>query len=234
MLPKPGFRLFTRFERPDPAVVQGFQGAATGNVCDAMGRFGALDYRIKPIGPGMRCSGVATTVKARPCDNLVIWKAIELAQPGDILVIATGGYTLSATWGDITARVARARGLGGVVTDGAVRDLEGILEVGLPVFAVGVTPNSPFKDGQGELNVPVACGGVTIHPGDILVGDADGVVCVPRTEAPAVLAELRRIQAAEAERLAQLAAGKLIPDWVDPLLRERSAVYVDDPWPGTP
>ncbi|MBI4493837.1 MAG: RraA family protein [Chloroflexi bacterium] len=223
---RPGFRLFTRFPRPDPAVVAGFQGAATGNVCDALGRSGALDQRIKPLRPGMRCAGVATTVKARPCDNLVIWKALELAQPGDILVIATGNYTQSATWGDITSRVARARGLGGVVTDGAARDLDGILETGLPVFTAAVTPNSPFKDGPGELNVPVACGGVPIHPGDILVGDADGVVCVPRAEAATVLAELRRVQASEIERFAQLERGELIPKWVDQLLRERGAIIV--------
>lgn len=226
MRPKTGFRLFTRFERPDPAIVAGFRDAATGQVCDALGRFGALDHRIKPLGPGMRMVGVAVTVKARPCDNLVIWKAIELAQPGDVLVIATGGYTLSATWGDITSRAARARGVAGVVTDGAARDLDGILEVGLPVFAAAITPNSPFKDGPGELNVPVACGGVPIQPGDILVGDSDGVVCVPRLEAETTLAELRKIQAAEAQRLGELERGELIPRWVEALLRERGAVYL--------
>jgi regulator of RNase E activity RraA len=226
MRPRVGFRLVTDFPRPDPDVVAGFHGAATGNVCDALGRFGAMDFRVKPLAPGMRIAGVATTVKIRPCDNLVIWKAIELAQPGDILVLATGGYTLSATWGDITSRAAHARGLGGVVTDGAARDVDGILEVGLPVFAAAVTPNSPYKDGPGELNVPVSCGGVPVHPGDILVGDGDGVVCVPRLDAETTLAELRKIQAAEAERMAELARGELIPKWVEGLLRERGAVYV--------
>lgn len=228
MQPKPGFRLITRFSRPDPGLVEGFRGAATGNVCDAMGRFGALDHRVKPIAVGMRFVGVATTVKVRPCDNLVIWKAIELAQPGDVLVLATGGYTQSATWGDITCRAARAKGVAAVVTDGAVRDLDGLLEVGLPVFAAAITPNSPFKDGPGELNVAVACGGVPINPGDILVGDGDGVVCVPRPEAESVLEELRKVQRSEVERMAQLERGELIPSWVDGLLRERGAVYVEE------
>ncbi|MGH2355287.1 MAG: RraA family protein [Chloroflexota bacterium] len=218
-----GFRMRAAFERPPAALVDGFRGAAAGNVCDALGRSAAMSHRIKPVGPGMTLCGVAFTIKARPVDNLVVWKALELAHPGDVLVIATGDYLGHSTWGDLTSRVAAARGLAGVVTDGAVRDVDGIVEAGVPVFAAAVTPNSPQKDGPGETNVPVSCGGQVVHPGDILVGDGDGVVVVPRVDAETALAELRRIQAYEQERMAAIARGDLIPAWVDTLLAERGA-----------
>ncbi len=224
-----GFRLRTDFARPDAALVAGFRGAATGNVGDALGRSAALGHAIKPVAPGMACCGVAFTIKARPVDNLIVWKALELARPGDVIVIATGGYLGHSTWGDLTSRVGAARGLAGLVTDGAVRDVDGIVEAGLPVFAAAVTPNSPQKDGPGELNVPVACGGQVVQPGDILVGDGDGVVVVPRADAEAALGELRRIQAYEGERLAAIARGELIPAWVDRLLAERGATFVGEP-----
>lgn len=223
-MPPFGFRLFTTFERPPAELVDGFRGAATGNVCDAIGRSAAVSYRIKPVGPPAAFCGVAFTIKARAVDNLVVWKALELAQPGDVLVIATGGHLEHSTWGDLTSRVAAARGLAAVVTDGAVRDVEGIVEAGVPVFAAGVTPNSPQKDGPGEINVPVSCGGQVIHPGDILVGDADGVAVIPRADAEMALTELRKVQAYEQERMQGIERGDYIPSWVDKLLAERGAI----------
>jgi len=222
-----GFRLVTEFPRPDPALVEGFRGAATGHVGDALGRSAAMAAAIKPVSPGAAFCGVAFTVKARPGDNLVVWKALALARPGDVLVVATGGHVAHSTWGDLTSRVGAARGLAAMVTDGAVRDLDGIAEAGLPVFAAAVTPNSPQKDGPGELNVPVSCGGQVVQPGDILVGDGDGVVVVPRGDAPTALAGLERIRAYEAEMLAAIARGDLIPAWVDRLLAERGAHAAD-------
>lgn len=227
-MPAFGFTLVTDFERPDPSLVEGFRGAATGNVGDALGRSAALDYRIKPVVPRLaRFCGVAFTVRPRPGDNLVVWKAIELARPGDVLVIATGGYYQHATWGDLTSRIAAARGLAAMVTDGAVRDLDGIQEAGMPVFAAAVTPNSPQKDGPGEVNLPVPIGGKVVHPGDIVVGDTDGVVVVPRVAARAALQELRRVQVYEQERLAQIARREYFPAWVDKTLAEKGAVLSD-------
>ena len=139
-----------------------------------------MDASIKPVSPVVSFCGVAFTVKTRPVDNLVVWKALQLAQPGDVLWSSPRGACAHSTWGDLTSRVGAARGLAAMVTDGAVRDLDGIAEAGLPVFAAAVTPNSPQKDGPGEINVPIACGGQVVHPGDILVGDRDGVVVVPR------------------------------------------------------
>jgi regulator of RNase E activity RraA len=201
-----GFRLIANVPRPDPALVEGFRGAATGHVGDALGRSAAMAASIKPVSPVVSFCGVAFTVKTRPVDNLVVWKALQLAQPGDVLVIATGQHLAHSNWGDLTSRVGAGRGLA-MVTDGAVRDLDGIAEAGLPVFAAAVTPNSPQKDGPGEINVPIACGGQVVHPGDILVGDRDGVVVVPRHDAAAALSELERIRSYETQQLEAIARG---------------------------
>jgi regulator of RNase E activity RraA len=222
-----GFRLIADFPRSDAALVEGFRHAATGNVGDALGRSAAMDAGIKPVSPNATFCGVAFTVKTRPVDNLVVWKALELAQPGDVIVIATGGHPAHSTWGDLTSRVAAARGLVAMVTDGAVRDVEGIAEAGMPVFAAAVTPNSPQKDGPGELNVAISCGGQVVHPGDILIGDGDGVVVVPREDGAVALVELERIRAYEAERLEAITRGEFFPANLDRLLSERGAVFLD-------
>jgi 4-hydroxy-4-methyl-2-oxoglutarate aldolase len=224
-----GFRLIADFPRPDAALVEGFRNAATGHVGDAHGRSAAMNASIKPVSPVVAFCGVAFTVKTRPVDNLVVWKALQLAKPGDVLVIATGGHLGHSTWGDLTSRVSAARGLAAMVTDGAVRDVNGIAEAGLPVFAAAVTPNSPQKDGPGEINVPIACGGQVVHPGDILVGDRDGIVVVPRQHAAAALIELERIRTYETERLDAIARGDLFPPGLDQLLVERGAVFADTP-----
>jgi regulator of RNase E activity RraA len=221
-----GFIVHTRVERPPRHLVEPFREFATCNVCDALGRFGAMHYTIKPVVPGWRVAGPAITVRTRPCDNLVIYKALELAQPGDVLVITNHEYETNATWGDLTSMIGKARGLAGMVTDGLVRDIAGLREVGLPVFARGLTPNSPLKDGPGEVNVPVSCGGVIVNPGDIIVGDEDGVVVVPREDAELVIARTRAIVAKEEKTVKEIQSGSLIPDWVDRTLAEKGCQIV--------
>jgi regulator of RNase E activity RraA len=222
-----GFRVKTKIQRAPKALVDQFAKYPTGNIVDAMGRFGAMHHSVKPVGPGMKVAGSALTVRIRACDNLVIYKALELAQPGDVLVIATSSFEGAATWGDLTSMIGKAKGMAGTVTDGMVRDVEGICQVGLPVFARGSTPNSPFKDGQGEVNFPVTCGGITVRPGDILVGDGDGVVVIPREDWDEVLAGLAKIAEKESQTVANIQAGKLIPDWVAKTLAERGCTFVD-------
>ena len=216
-----GWRIVSEVPRPSGDLVARFRGLNTGVVCDALGRFGALDHRIKPIGPGMQMVGSALTVRARPCDNLAVYKALEMAKLGDVLLIAVHGYTSSAVWGELTSIIARELGLAGMVTDGAVRDARAISEIGLPVFAQAVTPNSPFKDGPGEINTPVSCGGVVVKPGDIVVGDAEGVVVVPQGLAEAVVARVSAFEAKEAAIRAEIEAGHLFPRQWARLLREK-------------
>jgi regulator of RNase E activity RraA len=222
-----GFRVRTNIERAPRSLVEQFAKYPTGNIVDAMGRFGAMDPGVKPVGPGMKFAGSALTVRIRACDNLVIYKAFELAQPGDVLVIATSNFQGAATWGDLTSMIAKAKGIAGVVTDGMVRDVDGICNVGMPVFARGATPNSPFKDGQGEVNFTVTCGGVTVRPGDILVGDGDGVVVIPREDWDEVLKGVAKVVEKENQTVANIQAGKLIPDWVAKTLAERGCTFVD-------
>jgi regulator of RNase E activity RraA len=173
-----------------------------------MDRFGAMDYRIKPLDPGYHLSGPALTVRTRPGDNLMIWKAIDIAKPGDVLVIGAYGFTTTGCMGDLVVTVAKAKGVAGIVCDGLCRDTAGIRATELPTFVMGSVPSSPGKDGPGEIGGPISCGGVAVHSGDIIVGDEDGVVVVPQADAPAVVERLKQIEENEERRLAEIQAGQ--------------------------
>ena len=216
-----GWQIVSDIVRPPEELLARFRGLGTGPVCDALGRFAAMDYRIKPLEPDMHLAGSALTVWTRPCDNLVIYKALEMAQPGDVLVIAIEGYTTNSTWGELTTLIAKRLGLAGMVTDGVVRDSREIVEIGFPVFAAGLSPNSPFKDGPGKINVPVTCGGVMVRAGDIVVGDTDGVVVVPQELAEATLERVSAVHAKEDKIRAEIEAGHKIPAAMGRLLREK-------------
>jgi regulator of RNase E activity RraA len=215
-----GWQIVSDVPRAPDELVARFRGLGTGPVCDALGRFAAMDYQIKPLDPGMQMVGSALTLWTRPCDNIVIYRALEMAQAGDVLVIVTNGHTTNSTWGELTSLFGRERGLAGVVTDGVVRDSREIVEIGVPVFARGLTPNSPLKDGPGQVNVPVTCGGAIVRPGDILVGDADGVVVVPLEQAEVALERVSAILAKEAAIRAEIEAGLPIPSQMAGLLRQ--------------
>ncbi|MDA0710806.1 MAG: 4-hydroxy-4-methyl-2-oxoglutarate aldolase [bacterium] len=193
-----GWTIVTDYEKPDADLVAAFQDVETGPAGDALGRSAAMDAAIKPIVVGLKLFGTAVTVATRPCDNLACYKALDLAGPGDVLVIAVKDYPTHSVWGDLTSQIAMTKGLAGVVTDGMVRDIVGLTEVGLPVFARGLTPNSPQKDGPAQINVPIVCGGMVVHPGDIILGDSDGVVVIPRNRALEVLEKVKEIARKEA------------------------------------
>lgn len=206
----PGYVIKRGFERPPPELVAQFSAYTTANLSDVMGKLNTLDYRIKPIGQPRRLLGVALTVKTRPGDNLLPLKAIELALPGDVIVIAGEGDTHYSVWGGIMSLMAVRQGVAGVVTDGLVRDAEQIQRAGLAVFSAGLTPVGPSKDGRGQINLPVSCGGVVVAPGDIVRGDEDGVVIVPRHEAEAVLARARERILLEKSWIERIGRGELI------------------------
>ncbi len=207
------------FERPAAKDVAAFAGVPTGYAVDAMGGRGALDYRIKPLAPAASVMvGVAITCHCGPADNLALFAALAVAQPGDILVAATDGFTATAVTGDLLLGMAKNRGLLGLVTDGLVRDVAGIAGVGLPVYCAGITPNSPARNGPGTVGHPVVMGGAAIEAGDIVIGDNDGVVVISRSEAGAVLARLSDVRAAEATLDAKVKAGLGIPDFIQAVL----------------
>ncbi|NLY50921.1 MAG: RraA family protein [Firmicutes bacterium] len=224
-----GFRVYMSFERLPRTVVDGFKEIATPNIGDSMGRFYAMHPRVKNIGrPGSKLVGSALTVKAAPGDNLMVHKAIDIAQEGDVIVVATGGDLSHSMLGEIMCRLAALRGIRGFVLDGAVRDVAAIRELGFPVFAAGSTPGGPYKNGPGEINVPVSCGGVVVNPGDVVVGDDDGVMIIPRQEAEEVLAKAQALAEKERQILADLERG-LSGDrsWVDKLLVERGCEIIE-------
>ena len=196
--PRPGFVLVRGAPRMDPALIDAFRDVPAALVSDAQGRQLTLHHAVKPIyQPMARLLGPALTVKALPGDNMMAMKAIEEARPGDVLVISSDNEANLSVWGGVMATMAVRRGIAGVVTDGLVRDVAQIRKTGLPVFATGLTPAAPTKDGPGELNTVIACGNVVVHPGDIVIGDEDGVVIVPRTDAAPVLEMVRSRQARE-------------------------------------
>ena len=222
-----GFRTILNTPRPPVELIAAFREAPTGNVCDAMDRLGAMHYLIKPLDPASRLCGPALTVRSRPGDNLMVWKAVDVAQPGDVLVIATYDFTTTSTFGENVVKAARTKGVAGIVCDGLCRDVTGTRATGLPTFVLGAIPSSPGKDGPGEIGGPVSCGGIAVYPGDLVVGDEDGVVVVPHADIGAVAARLEAIAAKEARMRADLEAGVLVPGWGDALLQEKGCDVVE-------
>jgi len=168
--------------------------------------------------------GSAVTVNTRPGDNLMVHKALQVADVGDVIVVNTGGNTTSAIFGELMCQTAVAARVGGLVVDGAVRDVPGITQLGLPVFSRSVCPGSCDKDGPGEINVPIACGGVAVLPGDIIVGDVDGVAVVPRVHAAEVLELVFQLLDRERARKDEIRAGRLFRADVDDLLRKKGVI----------
>jgi 4-hydroxy-4-methyl-2-oxoglutarate aldolase len=215
------------FTRPSAAQLAAFAGVPTGFAVDAQNGQGALDHRIKPLWP--ECSFVAPAVTADcgPRDNLGLFVAIEAAQAGDVLVLATGAYEGTSLLGDHVAAMAKNKGIAAFVTDGLVRDVEGLLQVGLPVWCRGVSPNSPYKAGPCEIGTAVSMGGVAIASGDLVIGDRDGVVVVPQADIDEVAAALEQVREKENTMGAAIDAGLISPDWVGELLRSSRTRLLD-------
>lgn len=223
----PLLTILKTWERPDPALVARLAGAMTGHVIDAMDGAGAMAAAIKPVDPARAAFvGVALPCQTGPGDNLAVMGALALAQPGDVVVAAADGFAGSAIMGDNVAWMARNGGVVALVTDGVVRDAAGIREIGIPVFAAGVTPNSCARNGPGRVGLPVVCGGVAIGAGDVLVGDADGVVVVPCGLLASVVARLEQVLAAERALQARIAEGLTHMDAIAALLKSERVRYV--------
>ncbi|MDO9712791.1 RraA family protein [Paracraurococcus lichenis] len=214
-----GFRILPRNRKVAPDAVTRFRALPVANVSDSMARMTAGGARLRPMHAGGGLAGPALTVKARPGDNLMIHKAIALAEPGDVIVVDAGGDLTNALMGDLMLAQMVRRGLGGVVLNGAIRDSAAIRGQGFPVFAAGVTHRGPYKDGPGEINVPIAIDGMVIEPGDLILGDDDGLLCVPFDAVEAVHAAASQKAAAEARQMANIEAGTHDASWVDATLR---------------
>ena len=206
------------WQRPDPALVDRFRDAPTGNVSDSAGRGNALPHRIKPVTPEYRFCGTALTVDAGKHDNLAFWAALEKVQPGDVMMVATQEHQDCAVIGDLIVSFARNRGCIAVVTDGMIRDVEALGEIGIPVFSAGVRASGPQKRGPGSVGLPIWVAGQRVESGDIVVGDHDGVVVVPQHMAAASADILDQIAAKEAGMEEDGKAGKPYPRNIDSFL----------------
>lgn len=179
---------------------------------DALGRFGCMHSSIKPLSDAMRFAGPALTVQTYRADNLMCHVALEMAHPGDVLVVDACGFRETGLWGALMTTMAMKKSLGGLVVDGGVRDKLEIVEMGFPVFAAGISPMGGFKDSPGSVNVPIACGGVSVSPGDVVVGDADGVVIVPAALAESVASAAEGTAAKEGDLARRIGEGESLFD----------------------
>lgn len=212
-------------ERVSAEVAKKAAAFASSILADVAGRRGALSGRIAPLAPSMRFSGPAITVEVRPGDNLMIHAAMAIAKPGDVILVDGRGDLTSALMGEIMSHQCVALGIAGVVIDGAVRDCEAIRELGFPMYAAGLNPNGPTKFVPGRLNHPISIGGVTVNPGDLVVGDADGVTVIERDKAEAMLPLAAEKVAMESKRIADIKSRKALrPAWLDGALRAAGVI----------
>ncbi len=216
------------FPRPYASILEALAGAQTGHIVDAMEGRGALDAAIKPVDRSRAAFvGTALTCETGPSDNLAIFGALAIAEPGDVIVAASDAFAGTAVIGDNLAMMAKNRGVVALVTDGMVRDTPGIIAAGLPVFARGVTPNSCVRSGPGRIGQPIVCAGVAIDSGDVIIGDVDGLVVVPRQSLDRVVSRLAEVLAAEKALQARIAEGLGVLDQVAALMRSERVRYLD-------
>jgi RraA family protein len=213
-----GFRILPRKRQVSAEAIKCFRSLPVANISDCMSRMTAGGARLRPMHGGGTLAGPALTVKTRPGDNLMIHKALDMASPDDVIVVDGGGDLTNSLMGELMVAHARARRLAGIVLYGAVRDIAAIRAGDWPVYAVGVSHRGPYKDGPGEINVPIAIDGMVIEPGDLIVGDDDGVLCVPYDQTDAVYAAAAKKHAVEEKKMQAILAGCEDRHWIDATL----------------
>ena len=216
-----GFRILNREQKVDPDLANQFLELPVANVSDSMWRMTAGGSSLRPMHKSGQMAGAALTVKSRPGDNLMLHKAIDMAEPGDIIVCDAGGDLTNSLMGELMLAHAAKRNVGGFVLNAAIRDVQAFLDVNLPVFAAGVSHRGPYKDGPGEINVPVAIDGMVIEPGDLVIGDWDGVLAVPFDDVQTVLELTIAKQKTEVNEMAEIESGTSDRSWIDKTLKER-------------
>jgi 4-hydroxy-4-methyl-2-oxoglutarate aldolase len=217
-----------KIDRVPPALVAAAGKFQASILADVGGRRGTLGGRIQPLSKSMKVAGPAFTVEVRPGDNLMIHAALQLAQPGDVIVVDGKGDLSCALTGALMAAHAQKAGIAGFVIDAAVRDTEDCAKGSFPVFASGANPNGPLKGAAGRINWPVSLAGTTVNPGDLIVGDADGVVVVPREMAAEIVKGAQAKVDAENQRMAAIGRGELAQAWVGETLKAVGVLGKDE------
>jgi len=221
-----GLRVYTKIKRASKELIEGFKGVPVANIADNMNRMSCMDAKIRPINE-VSLLGPAFTIKVRPGDNLMLHKALDLAEPGDILVVDAQGDLTNSIMGELMVLWARKKGIAGFIIDGAIRDIGTLKKMDIPIYAAGVTPGGPYKDGPGEINVPITCGGVVVQPGDILVGDEDGIVVINPQDATELLIKSKAKSAAEQKTMEEIENMKWDRTWVDKILLANNCEFID-------
>lgn len=216
-----GFSVQRRQRRVSAETVEAFRAVPVANVSDCMFRMFAGGAALRPIHDVKGVvGGPALTVRARPGDNLMLHHALDICEPGDFIVVDAGGDLTTAIMGEIMAAIALKKGVAGIAINGAIRDADEIRRMGLPLFACGITHRGPYKNGPGEINTPISLGGTVIEPGDLVLGDGDGLLSVAYDMTETVLAAAQKKHAAEQEEIAQIEAGTNNRSWVMKALRD--------------
>jgi 4-hydroxy-4-methyl-2-oxoglutarate aldolase len=223
MAGRPGFRVHARWPRPSADLLASFGDAASSQVADAMSRLGGMDFGVRAQWSVPRTIGAAVTVWCHAGDNVMYHKAVSLSQPGDILVINTQGSG-NAGWGELLATSAMKAGIRGVIIDGMVRDIDALEAMRFPVWARGLSVSGCNKDGAGEVGAVIACGGVAVRPGDVIVADRDGATVVPLGDAAEVAGLAMEIVHKERKRLEEIARGVLVRPEIDETLRRAGVI----------
>ena len=213
-----GFRILPRHRQVSAETVERFRSLPVANISDCMNRMTAGGARLRPMHRSGVLAGPALTVKTRPGDNLMIHKALDLASPGDVIVVDGGGDLTNSLLGELMVAHAKVRGLAGIVLYGAVRDIAAIRADDWPLYAVGISHRGPYKDGPGEINVPIAIDGMVIEPGDLIIGDDDGLLCVPFAETETIYEATLKKHAAEEKKMRAILDGRDDRSWIDATL----------------
>jgi RraA family protein len=214
-----GFRILKRRREVSRELVERFRAIPVANISDSMSRMAAGGARLRPLHRGGVMAGPVLTVKTRPGDNLMVHKAIDIASAGDVIAVDGGGDLTNALIGELMISHAQKRGLSGIVINGAVRDSAWIRQHDFPIFAAGISHRGPYKDGPGEINIPIAFDGMVIEPGDLLIGDDDGLLCVPYEHAEKIHADAAAKHAAEEKQMLAILEGRNDRAWVDASLK---------------
>jgi regulator of RNase E activity RraA len=219
-----GFQIARRTRKVDAATTARFRELPVANISDSMSRITAGGARLRPMHAGGVLAGPALTVKTRPGDNLMIHKALDIAEPGDVVVVDGGGELTNSLIGEMMVAHAQKRGIAGMVLNGAIRDYDAIHAGTFPVFAAGVTHRGPYKDGPGEINVAIAIDGMVIEPGDLVVGDGDGLLCIPFAQTEDVYKAAKAKNDAENKQITAIRNGTSDRAWVDVTLKKLGVI----------
>jgi RraA family protein len=231
-----GFRIRPFAPQVPARTIAALRKTATAHLSDNMNRLHAIGPELFPCHGGGRMAGTALTVKVSPGDNLMVHKAIDIVRPGDVIVVDAGGICTQAIIGEIMSAIAERNGAAGMVIDGAIRDADALARSSFPVYARGITHRGPYKNGPGEINVPVVIGEAVVNPGDLVVGDDDGLVAIPRDMAKETLKLARLQEKKESDLLKAIRGGRRLDRaWVDETLRARGCAMPKNlrrRWPG--